>query len=129
MSELTIRTAVLQDGLACLALEGTLDGRSAAALEREIDVLAGRGIRRFVFDLERMEILTSAGAGVFLGVVVEAQEHHGGLVLVRPSPPVQHVIDVLGLQGLLPVAANLERAASMIDAEFPGNFGRVAGTA
>ncbi|MCC6740317.1 MAG: STAS domain-containing protein [Planctomycetia bacterium] len=105
MGELTIRTAALEGGQARVTLEGTLDGRTAAALEREIEALATRGVRRFVFDLGELDVLTSAGAGVFLGVVVEAEERGGGLLLVHPTPQVQHVIEVLGLRTLLPVAA------------------------
>ncbi len=115
MTELTIRTGVLGGGLACLALEGVLDGRTAAALEGQLDELSKRGASRFVFDLERLGTLTSAGAGVFLGTVVSAQEHGGGIALVRPSPQVQHVIDVLGLADLFPVAGDLAAAAACIE--------------
>ena len=127
MMGLTIRTAVLGDGLVCLSLEGDLDGRTSALLEKQVQELLERGPGRVAFDLERLSVMTSAGAGVFVGAVVMAQERGGALAIVRPSPSVQQVFDVLGLGGLFPIEDNLPAAAARIRALCAAHGREVAG--
>lgn len=129
MTGLTIRTAVMGDGLVCVALEGVLDGWTSEMLEREVHDLLERGPNRLAFDLERLSVLTSAGAGVFVGAVVMAQQYGGALALVRPTPPVRHVLDVLGLGDVFPFADTLDDAATRMERICAANAPRVAETA
>lgn len=129
MTGLTIRTAVMGGGLVCIALEGVLDGRTSELLEREVHELLERGSNRLAFDLERLGVLTSAGAGVFVGAVVMAQEHGGALALVRPAPPVRHVLDVLGLGDVFPFADTLDAAAACMETICAADAPPVAETA
>jgi anti-sigma B factor antagonist len=127
MMGLTIRTAFFGDGLVCLALEGDLDGRTSALLEKQVQELLERGSGRVAFDLERLSVMTSAGAGVFVGAVVMAQERGGALAIIRPSPSVQQVFDVLGLGGLFPIEDTLQAAAAKIRSMCSRAEGAVAG--
>ncbi|MEK7467000.1 MAG: STAS domain-containing protein [Planctomycetota bacterium] len=129
MMGLTIRTAIFDGGLACISLDGDLDGRTSAALEKVVLDVLELGPVRLAFDLERLVLMTSAGAGVFVGALVMAQEQGGALALVRPAPCVQQVIDVLGLGAILPVADSLTAAAARIESLCGRSRREVAGTA
>lgn len=110
MVDLVIRTAVYRDGHACVELEGVLDGRTSAVLEQEVAELLDRGPCRIAFDLGRLSVITSAGAGVFVGAVVMTQERGGAMALVRPQPAVRQVLEVLGLDGVFPIVEDLADA-------------------
>ena len=103
MTELRIRSATFGSCRVCVSLEGELDGRTSPELEREILELLGNGAMHLEFDLERLNVLTSAGAGVFLGGLVLAQERHGTVTLLRLRPEVRQVLELLGLDQMLTI--------------------------
>ncbi|MCE9581344.1 MAG: STAS domain-containing protein [Planctomycetes bacterium] len=127
MIDLVIRTVVFGDGQACVELEGVLDGRTSVELEQEVVELLERGPCRLAFDLSRLSVITSAGAGVFVGTVVMTQERGGAMALVRPQPAVRQVLEILGLGGVFPIVDDMEDAVLSIEHLCRVNRGSAAG--
>jgi anti-sigma B factor antagonist len=91
------KEALPEKGVVVLHLGGYLDAHTFERLEEAIANLFNEGHYKLVVDLERVEYISSAGAGVFIGTLSEAHEHDGDIVLMNPTPNVREVFDLLGL--------------------------------
>jgi anti-anti-sigma factor len=79
-----------------LALEGRLDTHTAPELDATLDkVLMTRGIKRLVFDLGRLEYLSSAGIRCFIRARKILEPEGGRIAIVNPQPAVQKVLDIV----------------------------------
>ena len=56
------------------------------------------------------EYISSAGAGVFIGALSCAADNGGSVVLLKPTPNVQEVFDLLGLSQLFTIVDSVEKA-------------------
>lgn len=97
LDEFKIEQEVLDGGVVAVRLSGYLDAHTFERLEETIAGLFSKGSYRLVVDLERVQYISSAGAGVFIGALSEAQEHKGNIVLMNPTANVREVFDLLGL--------------------------------
>lgn len=87
----------LAEGIVLLTVRGFLDAHTFEELEKTINDLFEAGIHRLAVDLSGLDYISSAGAGVFIGAIGTAQESDGNIILMRPSPNVKEVFDLLGL--------------------------------
>jgi anti-anti-sigma factor len=81
---------------------GTLDRRSAPALEAALQTLTGQGHSRIVLDLSGVGEMSSAGLRVIISAakLLRSERISGDLRLAAPG---ERVVQVLELAGLLPV--------------------------
>ena len=107
-----IETETLPDGVVLLALTGYLDAHTFERLEEVISTEFAKGHYRLVINLEKVEYISSAGAGVFIGALSEAHEHNGNIVLMNPTTNVREVFDLLGLMQIFPIVAS--RSAALV---------------
>jgi anti-sigma B factor antagonist len=110
MSDLQLATRPLQNGVVYITLKGFLDAHTFEQLEQIINDLFDQNIYRMIVDLQGLDYISSAGAGVFIGAISAAQENDGNIVLMRPSPNVKEVFDLLGLTQVFSFANDLETA-------------------
>lgn len=102
--EFKIEKEVLADkGVVLMRLAGYLDAHTFEQLEEAIADLFKQGHYKLVVDLAQVEYISSAGAGVFIGTLSEAQEHNGNIVLMNPTANVREVFDLLGLTQIFQV--------------------------
>jgi len=79
-----------------IALEGRLDSSTAPDLDRLLDrVLARKGISRVVFDLGKLDYLSSAGIRCFIRARKAIEPGGGRIAIVNPTPAVQKVLDIV----------------------------------
>jgi len=79
-----------------LSLEGRLDTHTAPNLDKILDgVLARKGIQRMVFDLGKLEYLSSAGIRCFVRARKALEPAGGKVAIVNPQPAVQKVLDIV----------------------------------
>jgi anti-sigma B factor antagonist len=110
MPEFQIQQQKLQNGVVFMALKGFLDAHTFEQLEKTINELFEQNQHRLIFDLSKLEYISSAGAGVFIGAIGTAQENDGNIVLMRPSANVKEVFDLLGLSQIFAFADDMEAA-------------------
>ena len=87
----------VEEGIVILTVQGFLDAHTFEELEKTINDLFDGGVYRLAVDLSGLDYISSAGAGVFIGAIGTAQENDGNIILMRPSPNVKEVFDLLGL--------------------------------
>jgi len=79
-----------------LALEGRLDTHTAPQLDDVLDrVLMSAGIKRLIFDLGKLEYLSSAGIRCFIRARKILEPQGGKVVIINPQPAVQKVLDIV----------------------------------
>lgn len=84
------------DDVVVLEAAGMIDTRGSLQFEREISTHFDQGIRRFVIDLKRVELITSAGIRVLV-MLAKRVAGGGGLVLCGLNEHVTSVFEVAGL--------------------------------
>nr|WP_278008675.1 STAS domain-containing protein [Roseococcus thiosulfatophilus] len=99
----------------CIALNGRLDIAGASAIELRFTALAA-GHRSVVVDMQGVEFMASMGLRLLVIAARGANSKGGRLVLWRPRPVVAEVITTSGLDGLLPMVAELSEAESRVQA-------------
>ncbi|MBN1807812.1 MAG: STAS domain-containing protein [Planctomycetes bacterium] len=110
MPGFSIKTERMNASTAILQVEGFLDAHTFERLEEEINGLFAEGIYRLVVEISGVDYISSAGAGVFIGAITEAQENSGDIVLVNPTPNVLDVFDLLGLTQIFSICKTREEA-------------------
>ncbi|MGH9360898.1 MAG: STAS domain-containing protein [Thermoanaerobaculia bacterium] len=110
MNVLKLQTEELPNGVIRIELEGFLDAHNYEKLESAFDNFFGHGRYCFIVDLSRLEYISSAGAGVFIGAAGTCQENGGDIVLVRPTPEVQEIFELLGVYQIFKVVRESDQA-------------------
>ncbi|KAF0240581.1 MAG: anti-anti-sigma regulatory [Planctomycetota bacterium] len=113
MAEFHIQTKKLNNNIVFIAVQGFLDAHTFEEMEKTINDLFDGGTYRLVVDLSKLDYISSAGAGVFIGAIGTAQENDGNIVLMKPSPNVKEVFDLLGLSQIFPFANDVDGAAKL----------------
>ena len=110
MSGLKILSEELNGGVAYFELQGYLDAHNFEKLETVFEKHFAEEVYRFVVDIRRLEYVSSAGAGVFIGAVGTCQDNGGNIVLVQPSQEVKEIFELLGVYQIFPVLKKKEKA-------------------
>ncbi len=110
MPELNLEMERAANGAMILHLEGFLDAHTFEELDEAINGLFDEGVYRIVVDLSELDYISSAGAGVFIGALAEAQENGGKLVLASLGSNVREVFDLLGLTQIFTIVDSVDAA-------------------
>lgn len=106
MPDLELRKQPLTDGIVLVEAKGFLDAHTFEQLEKLINDLFARDYYKLIVKMDQLEYISSAGAGVFVGAIGQAQEHGGNIVFLNPNPNVKEVFDLLGLSQIFPYASD-----------------------
>jgi anti-anti-sigma factor len=79
-----------------LALTGRLDSNTAGQLDAALSrVLANTGLTRLVFDLGKLDYLSSAGIRCFVRARKALEPAGARVAIVNPQPAVQKVLEIV----------------------------------
>ena len=104
----------LPDDVVLLTVRGFLDAHTFEELEKVVNDLFEAGTYRLIVELSGLDYISSAGAGVFIGAIGTAQENDGNIILVKPSPNVKEVFDLLGLSQIFTFKDNRDEAVKAL---------------
>ncbi len=113
MSDLNIKVENLENDIVLVTASGFLDAHTFEQMEKTINGLFDDGSCKIIVKLERLDYISSAGAGVFIGAIGVAQEMGGNLVLLNPNTNVREVFDLLGLTQIFPMANTADEAVGL----------------
>jgi len=93
---LTVTTEHRPDA-ACVILgpEGSIDASTFTLLAEELDAALLKSPRLIVFDLVRVNYLSSAGIGVILSAEKALRKTGGKAVVANPKPSIKKVFDIV----------------------------------
>jgi len=109
-SMLDVQVKKCGKGVVYLSLRGSLDAHTAPRLEERLNSLFNSKTYKIIVNLEEVDYIASAGAGVFLGSVQEARSNEGDILLVKPSVAVDELFTLLGVNGFFKFFDNLSDA-------------------
>jgi anti-sigma B factor antagonist len=89
---------------ATVVLDGEIDIATCPAIRRSLmAAIRGRNVHLAV-DMSGVAFIDAAGIGVLVDAANRARRAGGGLSLLAPSWPVQRLLDLFHLDGILPIA-------------------------
>ena len=108
VGEFEVSRTELPDGGSVLHVEGELDMATAPTLE---DALADVGFaERLVVDLTKCTFLDSSAVRVLVSSVRDSEAAGGSLALVVTDPGIRRVLEISGVDTMLPVHQALDAA-------------------
>ena len=115
MAELKLEVSDGPSGTVVIDAAGHLDAHTFEQMEKQINALFESEKYKIIAKLDKLEYISSAGCGVFIQFVQEAQENDGNLVLLNATQNVVEVFDLLGLSSLFPMASSMEEAVGLFE--------------
>ncbi len=103
-------TQVKIDDVVILKLKGFLDAHTVPQFESSIQKLVLDKQFKILVNLEKLEYISSAGLGVFMGFIEEIRENNGDIKLSSLSDRVFKVFDLLGFPALFSIFEKEEEA-------------------
>ncbi|HSR68445.1 MAG TPA: STAS domain-containing protein [Acidobacteriota bacterium] len=86
--------------IAVLQVEGYLDAHTAPDFEKALEDEIAKGKYKIIVDCRKLDYISSAGLGVFMGFVEEVRDQSGDIKICGLIPKVRQVFELLGFQQL-----------------------------
>lgn len=84
-----------------LSLQGLVDSGTSQTMEEKLEDLISSGVVKIVVDLGRVDYISSAGWGIFVGEIKGVRKRNGDIKLAGMRPDVREVFDLLEFDTLL----------------------------
>ena len=97
-----------KEGVICFQIEGRLDATSAPEAENQVKGALSQGNQRLLFDLSKMDYISSAGLRVILMAVKELRSKKGKVALCALTPYVKEIFDVSNFSSIIPITDTVE---------------------
>jgi anti-sigma B factor antagonist len=112
MNTLTVklRESETDASMAVFQLAGHLDAQTVRELEARFETQVKSGRVRWIVDLEKLDYISSAGLGSFVGVLSELRAQGGDIFFVGLSPKMEKIFKVLGFTRIFRVYATENEA-------------------
>jgi anti-sigma B factor antagonist len=98
------------DDLTVLYIEGYLDAHTAHQFEEALRKIIEEGRYKIVVNFSRLNYISSAGLGVFMGVIEEVRSNGGDIKMCCLSDKVFRVFDLLGFPALYDIVKTEDEA-------------------
>lgn len=99
-----------RDDLDVLHLDGSLDAYSFPRLESTLNGLRENNRNRVILDCGGLDYISSAALGAFIGFARMARENNGDMKLVKLSPKIYNIVELLGFHKILEIHQDTEDA-------------------
>jgi anti-sigma B factor antagonist len=115
MSEnvLNISHKLADNGAIVITLEGAVDSVTHHQMAKTIKQLFQEKRYRLVIDFTNVSYLASAGIGVLINALSEAQANKGNVVIMSPTATVRQTLTLFGLNEIIPVAEDRKSATAI----------------
>jgi anti-anti-sigma factor len=114
MLEITVENQ--PDGRVRVSLKGRLDSQTYVQCEQRLQPLLSAATRVLVFDLARLDYISSMGLRVLMKTTKALAAHGSKCLLTRPQPPIRAVIEIANALPAQNIFASVEEADSYLDA-------------
>jgi anti-anti-sigma factor len=104
----------LDNNIRLIKFIGKLDIAGTTEIETQFAAYCAGENPRVVVDLSEVEFLASIGIRLLTRTAKSVTSRGGKMVLLNPSPDVQHVLDVTGIPAIIPVHSHLESAETVL---------------
>jgi anti-sigma B factor antagonist len=102
-----------------LALEGTCNHETADRFEDAILELFSQKKYKIILDMEKLTYISSRGLGTLMSSINQARNLKGDIVIIRVTPGVASIFDLLDIPQLFRIYRNEENASMVLSAKPP----------
>jgi anti-anti-sigma factor len=102
-----------EDGL-IVRLSGNLEVNGATQLWEDVSARANEQTRYFVFDFSEVPIVTSAGIGTLVRLLVRLRSFGGTIAICGCSDKIKEVFSIVMLQDILHVCESEDEAFALL---------------
>ena len=99
-----------------VALEGRLDTDTSPEFDKELEFLLGTAVKILVFDMAKLDFVSSAGLGSLFRVQKEMKSRGGKTLMVHLQPQVKKVFEIVKTVDLETVFRDLKELDEYLDA-------------
>jgi anti-anti-sigma factor len=110
MTPFNVRVEPKDAQSAQVTVSGAMDAHTFEPFFKAVSKLIEAGTLRIVLDLREMSYITSVGINYLVNLRLLRKKAGGEVVLVKPQPQVQNVLQMIGLLPVLPIAETVEEA-------------------
>ena len=107
-------TVEVVEGVPVVAAPGEIDITNAEALRSALLKAAANGHGRLVVDMTRTQFCDLSGLHTLIAAHKRAQDEGGSLLLINPARAIIRVLEVTGLNRLLPSFTSLDQALAHV---------------
>lgn len=107
-----VKPSEVDSNCTVVEVEGFLDAYTVAELEEAFNQLIKDKKFKLIVNLAKLDYISSAGLGTFMGVIDEIRDNNGDIVLTNLSPKIYKVFDLLGFSELFEVVDNEKDAVA-----------------
>jgi len=111
-TEFSIEQEEIDSQIRIIHVNGFLDAHTFQNLDDVIMNVFREGIYKIGINLENVNYISSAGAGVFIGTHGPAKESGGDLILINPMESVIRVFELLGITQLFTIVKSIDEAVA-----------------
>ena len=104
----------LDNGIRLIELTGTLDIIGTGEIETKFAGHCAGDKVRVVVDLSGVDFLASIGIRLLTLTAKLVASRGGKMVILNPTPEVEHVLDVTGIPAIIPIYSHLESAETVL---------------
>ena len=104
-----------QQNIALLQLKGYLDTTTSSEVSNKLRDLLNKNIFHLVVDMSKVNYVSSAGWGVFVGEIRHIRENGGDLKIVQMTPEVYDVFEMLEFNRILDYYDTIEESLNDFD--------------
>ncbi|MCX7014876.1 MAG: STAS domain-containing protein [Candidatus Sumerlaeota bacterium] len=108
--EARVRRTLDNGRAAIVELIGFLDAHTVGDFESQMKTCLEGGASRIVLDLEKLTYVSSAGIGAMMSLTQRLRREAGDVALLRPSPKVFKILELLGFTEIFKIAAGEDEA-------------------
>lgn len=108
-----IEAKQMGDGVAVVTVAGRLVlGKEIEQLETTVTGLLGRGSRKFVFDLGKLDYADSSGVGTFVACLTSIRKAGGEMRMAGVNSRILRLFQITGVDHLMTVYPTVAEAAA-----------------
>jgi anti-sigma B factor antagonist len=96
-----------------LVVEGEVDAHTAPQLKAAIATALDKGSTEVIADLDQVTFMDSTGLGVLVGGLKRLREVGGELRIVCSRRPILRILEITGLDKVIPLYSALAQATSV----------------
>jgi stage II sporulation protein AA (anti-sigma F factor antagonist) len=110
----SIDVTLPREGIALVAVDGYLDVDTVPELRDHLSDQVGRGRRHLLLDLSAVPFMDSSGLNVILRAYEETRRVGGSVRLISPTPTVQRILDLTGVNLTVAGATSVADALAQV---------------
>jgi len=105
-----------KQGVVCFDLEGRLDAVTSEAAEKVILERVKGQNGSFLFNLEKLAYISSAGLRVLLATAKEIKRNQGRFVMCTPTPDVRNIFEISGFASFFAIVDSFDAGLQQLSA-------------